>query len=344
MREQLLDNVQLPLIRLNLAQAFLDAALTAGADADRVLAPYGLNTQAFDNPDMFLPAPTMYDVVEALSEATGDPFIGVHLGTQLDPFQWSPLARAAALAQSVGDLLLRFSIDAHKDANSAVFQLETRGRRASFSESRLSDGGRKPRHNDGFGAAYVLSILRSATGTAWDGKQVLVSVCDPAVFPSDYLGIHLAHSSTQGFSIAFPCEWLLLPPHLKSQSGKVVLHVSDSEAARTPLDALHHVLLTNLHDPKLNAERVASLCGVSKRTLARRLSEMGSSLKTETDMLRHKQAEAELRKGNRTVATIGASVGYPDSSVFIRAFKRWTGMTPKRFRDSQTSSPDRQKA
>ncbi|MEH6585011.1 MAG: helix-turn-helix domain-containing protein [Halioglobus sp.] len=336
MSEQPQDKAQLPLIRLNLAQAFLDATLTAGVDADQILAPYGLNVQAFANPDMFLPAPTMYDVVEALSEATGDPFIGVHLGTQLDPFQWSPLARAAILAQSVGDLLLRFSIDAQKDANSAVFRLETRGQRASFSEGRLSDGGRIPRHNDGFGAAYVLSILRSATGAAWDGKQVLVSVCDPAVFPSDYLGIHLAHSSTQGFTVAFPCEWLLLPPQLKNQSEQVQLQVNDSEAARTPMDALHHVLLANLHDPKLNAERVASLCGVSKRTLARRLEKMGSSLKTEIDMLRQKRVETELLKGNRSVAAIGASVGYPDSTVFIRAFKRWTGTTPRRFRDSQS--------
>lgn len=335
------ENTQLPLIRLNLAQAFLDAAVAVGANTDQVLAPYGLNGQAFDNPDMFLPAPTMYDVVEALSESTGDPFIGVHLGTQLDPFQWAPLARAAVLAQSVGDLLLRFSIDAQKDANSVVFQLETRGQRASFSESRLSDGGRKPRHNDGFGAAYVLSILRSATGTAWDGKQVLVSVCDPAVFPSDYLGVHLAHSNTEGFSVAFPCEWLLLPPHLKSQPEKIQLHFSDSEAARTPLDALHHVLLANLHDPKLNAERVASLCGVSKRTLARRLSQMGSSLKAEIDKLRQQQATTELLSGNRSVASIGASVGYPDSTVFIRAFRRWTGTTPKRYRDSQPSEADR---
>jgi AraC-like DNA-binding protein len=334
MSKQPLDKPQIPLIRLNLAQAFLDAALSAGADADRVLAPYGVNVQAFANPDMFLPAPTMYDVVEALSEASGDPFIGVHLGTQLDPFQWSPLAQAAVMAQSVGDLLLRFSIDAQKDANSVVFQLETRGQRASFSENRLSDGGRKPRHNDGFGAAYILSILRSATGPAWDGKQVIVSVCDPAVFPSDYLGIHLALSNTQGFTIAFPCEWLLLPPQLKPISEKVPLHVSDSEAARTPMDALHHVLLTNLHNPKLNAERVAELCGVSKRTLTRRLAMMGSSLKTEIDMLRQKQAEAELLNGNRTIAAIGASVGYPDSSVFTRAFKRWSGMTPRRFRDS----------
>jgi AraC-like DNA-binding protein len=328
------ENKQLPLVRLNLAQAFLDAAVAAGADVDALLQPYGIGTLAFSNADIFIPAITMYDVVETLADSTGDPCIGVHLGAQLDPFQWSPLAQAATLAGSVGELLLRFSMDAQKDTNSVTYRLETKGSRASFSEHRVNSGGRTPRHNDGFGAAYLLNILRVATGKSWNGKQVVVAVCDPSVFPHNYLDLYLAQTDTQGFNIAFPCEWLLLPPHLEPTLASAPLELRSSEVAQTPLEALHHILLANLHDPNLDSERVASLCGVSKRTLARRIAGMGSSLKTEIDALRQRQAELELCNSNRRVAAIGASVGYPDSSVFIRAFKRWTGMTPKQYRDA----------
>lgn len=328
------EKTQLPLVRLNLAMAFLDAALTAGADADALLQPYGVNTLAFTNADIFLPATTMYDVVETLAEASGDPYIGVHLGAQLNPFQWSPLAKAAKLASSVGELLLRFSMDAQKDANSVIYRLETMGSRASFTEQRVNTGGRVPRHNDGFGAAYLLNILRAATGNSWDGRKVVATVCDPYVFPHDYLNLNLAQGDTQGFIIAFPCEWLLLPPHLEQTLNNVPLKTSNSEVARTPLEALHHVLLANLHDQNLSSERVAFLCGVSKRTLARRVAGMGTSLKTEIDALRQKQAERELSSGHKTIAAIGTSLGYPDSSVFIRAFKRWTGITPKQFRET----------
>ncbi|MEP5567642.1 MAG: helix-turn-helix domain-containing protein [Halioglobus sp.] len=333
MQLKLEEKNPLPLVRLNLATAFLDAALSASANVDALLKPYGVSTLAFTNADIFVPATTMYDVVETLSEATGDPYIGVHLGAQLDPFQWSPLAQAAKLASSVGELLLRFSIDAQKDANSVVYRLETMGSRASFTEQRVSTGGRTPRHNDGFGAAYLLNILRAATGSAWDGRQVVTAVCDPSVFPHDYLNLNLAQGDTQGFTIAFPCEWLLLPPHLEQTQNNTPLKTTAAEVARTPLEALHHVLLANLHDQNLSSERVASLVGVSKRTLARRVAGMGTSLKTEIDVLRQKQAERELSSGHQTIAAIGTSVGYPDSSVFIRAFKRWTGMTPKQFRE-----------
>ena len=56
------------------------------------------------------------------------------------------------------------------------------------------------------------------------------------------------------------------------------------------MEALYRVLLANLHDPKLNADRVASLRSISKRTLARRLSAVASSLKDEINILRQKQA------------------------------------------------------
>lgn len=328
------ENAQLPLVRLNLATAFLEAAQTAGANVDVLLENYGVNALAFSNPDIFVPATTMYDVVEALSDATGDPCIGVHLGAQLDPFQWSPLAQAAALSNTVGELLLRFSMDSQKDANSVLYRLETAGRRANFTEQRVNTGGRTPRHNDGFGAAYLVNILRTATGKAWNGKKVVVTVCDPSVFPHDYLNLNLARGNTQGFTVAFPCEWLLLPPHLEQTLERVPRENNTSEVAQTPLEALHHVLLANLHDQNLSSEHVALLCGVSKRTLARRIAGMGTSLKTEIDALRQKQAALELSSGNRTIAAIGNSVGYPDSSVFIRAFKRWTGMTPKQFREA----------
>lgn len=305
-----------------------------GANVEQILAPYGVNALAFSNPDMFLPAPTMYDVVEALGDATGDPYIGVHLGAKLDVFQWSPFVQAAQVSHSVGDLLLRFSIDAYKDANSVEFRLDTRGSRTTFAEVRLTDGGRKPRHNDGFGAALILSILHAAVGDSWEGRSVLVSVCDHGVFPAEYLDVRLARHDTRGFSISFPCEWLLLPPKLGTPAGGVNMPAFDSHTPEAPLSALQHILQANIHDPDLSTGRIADLVGLSKRTLNRRLSDMDTSIKAELDLLRRKQAEAELRNTDFSVAKIGLSVGYPDATVFTRAFKRWTGMTPKQYRNS----------
>lgn len=327
------DKIQLPMVRLDLATPFLEAAANTGADIDSALAPFGVGVSNFEDHDHFVTAPTMYDVVETLADLVDDPYIGVHLGAALDPQSWSPLKEAVSTASSVGDLLLRFSIDAYKDANSVEFRLETRGNRTTFSENRLTDGGRQPRHNDGFGAAYVLSILRVALGNNWTGHQVLVRVCDPTVFPPGYMGIKLAMTDTRGFSVSFPSVWLLLQPQRHNRERTQKDSSPSSSAPQDTLLALRYVLEAHMHEPGLDTERVAKLCGVSKRTLVRRLSEIGTSLKAELDQIRMHRAKALLRDGEQSIAGIGASLGYADPSAFTRAFRRWTGFTPKAFRE-----------
>lgn len=311
---------------------FLEAATVVGADADQILGEYGLVTEDFANHDKFVSAPTMYDVVEALAAATGDPYIGAHLGSALDPFAWSPLADAVRLASSVGDLLLRFSIDAYRDASSVVFRLDTQGDRTTFTESRLYEGGQQPRHNDAFGAAYILTILRSAVADQWDGKRVLVSVCDPGAIPPGHLNVRVARSAENGFSVSFPCEWLLLHPGF-DQAGRRSPMDAGSAAPAETLPALHMILKAHLHEQDLSSARVAQLCGMSKRTLARRLEGLGTSLKSEVDKLRHAKAESALKEGDQSISEVGRSIGYHDPSVFTRAFKRWSGVTPRAFRE-----------
>ena len=102
------------------------------------------------------------------------------------------------------------------------------------------------------------------------------------------------------------------------------------------LTALRHIFDAHLHEPGLDGERIAHLCGVSKRTLYRRLSEQGTSLKQELDQLRLDKASTALIAGERSVADIGASLGYHDPSVFTRTFRRWTGKSPSEYRTSES--------
>ena len=325
------SKVQIPLIRLNLALPFMLAAKQAGAPASSALAPFGINELDFLDQDRFVPAPVLYDLVESLADLTGDPYIGVTLGQNLDIVRWSPTVRAALTAQSVGDFLLRFSIDASSDANSAVYTLVSQGTRTTFKAGRLTDGKIVPRQNDAFGVGIILSLLRTALGDNWDGKQVVAHLCDPSVVPPKHFNIRVAKINTMGISVSFPTEWLLLKPEVSEVSSRL-----DSTpmfgTPETTLDALHHLLLTNIEDTDLSIERVARFLGISKRTLARRMAAAGTTLKNELAIIRRLKAESELANLNLTISEVGVKVGYPDRTIFTRAFKRWTGFTPSEFR------------
>jgi AraC-like DNA-binding protein len=49
--------------------------------------------------------------------------------------------------------------------------------------------------------------------------------------------------------------------------------------------------------------------------------------------LRMQFAEQGLRESSMSVSELGLSLGYATESAFSNAFKRTTGMAPKRYRD-----------
>ncbi len=89
---------------------------------------------------------------------------------------------------------------------------------------------------------------------------------------------------------------------------------------------------TFLADPQAQ-EKVAAALNMTPRTLHRRLQSNQLNFKTLIDNLRRSHALERLRYSHDPISHIALELGYSDQSNFVRAFKRWTDMTPKQFRD-----------
>ncbi|MEZ5557758.1 MAG: AraC family transcriptional regulator [Pseudomonadales bacterium] len=83
-------------------------------------------------------------------------------------------------------------------------------------------------------------------------------------------------------------------------------------------------------DPSIVA--VARRLSVSVRTLQRRLVRSEATYRRLLDRCRRQRAELELRRGVLSIGEISAQLGYSNPSHFVRAFQRWTGQAPTRFR------------
>ncbi|MDT4844907.1 hypothetical protein FQZ97_788770 [compost metagenome] len=77
---------------------------------------------------------------------------------------------------------------------------------------------------------------------------------------------------------------------------------------------------------------LASALGVSERTLQRRLADEGSSYQQLLNDTRRHLAERHLQEGRLPIAEIAVLLGYSEPSVFFRAFRQWTGLTPGDYR------------
>jgi len=94
-----------------------------------------------------------------------------------------------------------------------------------------------------------------------------------------------------------------------------------------------------LHESRQqNLESVARHLGVSSRTLKRKLKARGFTYRKLVDEVRREQSIRLLRETPLSVEEIAWQVGYSAHSNFIRAFRRWTGVTPATFRTQAKGS------
>jgi len=106
----------------------------------------------------------------------------------------------------------------------------------------------------------------------------------------------------------------------------------------SPLDSrLREVLRDRLPSGVPSIGVVARALGTSGRTLQRRLAEEGLSFQGVIDGLRADLARAYVRTARLSVSELAARLGYAQPSAFVRAFKRWTGSTPKQLRGGDGS-------
>jgi len=76
----------------------------------------------------------------------------------------------------------------------------------------------------------------------------------------------------------------------------------------------------------------AERLGISVRTLQRRLKAGGLSYSELVEQTRHELACRLLGRPDVNMAAVARVLGYNDPSSFSRAFRRWTGMSPRVYR------------
>ncbi len=85
-------------------------------------------------------------------------------------------------------------------------------------------------------------------------------------------------------------------------------------------------------------DQAAARLGVGARQLQRLLAAEGSSYRQVLDSARGELARAHLERGDLSLGEISYLLGFGEPSAFHRAFKRWTGSTPRRLRQSAPPS------
>lgn len=93
------------------------------------------------------------------------------------------------------------------------------------------------------------------------------------------------------------------------------------------LDRVRAFIAEGLISGDYALEHVAFRCGMSERTLRRKLSDAGTSYRDLMDDVRKERA-LHLLEADQSISLIAQHLGFSDATAFARAFRRWTGSAP----------------
>lgn len=81
-----------------------------------------------------------------------------------------------------------------------------------------------------------------------------------------------------------------------------------------------------------NLNELAQSLFMSPRSLKRKLQASGTSYQHLLDELRFEEAKRLLQQENVPLQQVGLNLGYAEPASFTRAFRKWSGQTPSRYR------------
>lgn len=155
----------------------------------------------------------------------------------------------------------------------------------------------------------------------------------PVVFGSDKNALLLTDDGWMNERPPFSSR-----PVLEILSAHAEARLESLESSKSTRGRVESLLTPILHTGEASMDTVAGKLGVSRQTLFRKLRAEGTTFENVLDQLRHKLALHYLSEKQASIHEAAYLLGYSDRAAFSRAFKRWTGSSPRTMRNPKGGS------
>ena len=272
-------------------------------------------------------------------DLSGDPALGLHLAEHASEAAFDLVGHLTSQAATFREALRVVSQYGAIVLSDFVLELSERVDVATLRYDFRRSSPLADRMHAEFAMAGFLRLLRRFASPDALPHAVYFEHAAPA-HRDEYARVFLGkeHFGRPFTAIVFPRAWL---DQRKLHQNERLAALLREEARRT-LDAMgrsesHTDRITRLLHAR-PAFRTPSMhdaarhLGISVRSLRRRLSEEGVSYRGLVASVLANAAKEVLQDGQASVDDAARATGYSETTAFHRAFKRWTGVTPKEFR------------
>jgi len=182
--------------------------------------------------------------------------------------------------------------------------------------------------------SFLIELVRVYAGNKWQPQMVKVHSCDLSGIEQAKSLQHSKITKGQAYgAIAIEKSLMISRSKLSSTAKAGLLKEVPHDLVPTLQSLFEQGLLQQgFFDKELDTKMIAGKLGVNLRTLQRRIKEQGTTLKVLIEQARYQSAKTLLLTDELSTEQIAQQLAYSDVSNFMRAFKRWSGTTPKKFK------------
>jgi len=326
-----------------LARGLMAFAVAKGASRSELAARAGIDPADLSDQDNRIPFPKYVALMRAGKELANDPALALHYGAFNDMAEVSVVGLIANASETMieafaqlnryGRLVIEFDGPAERfrlerDA-AGLWVVDNRENPNDFPELTESTWARMVCGPRALGIKQMIRavhVTHEAPAYAAEYDRILQM---PVVFQSARNAL-LIDETLMHQKIAIQPRYVF--GVLSARADALLKELENSKSTRGRVESL---LMPILHTGNASMDTIVGKLGLSRQTLFRKLKAEGTTFEKVLDDLRHRLALHYLAGKKVSVNQCAYLVGFSDPAAFSRAFKRWTGSSPRRMRASK---------
>jgi AraC-like DNA-binding protein len=333
------DLASIPTAQGGLSRLAIARLKSAGVPVAPLLRRVGLTPEVIADSEERLSVRSQITLLNEAAIALQDDSLGFTLARDFDPRALGLLYYVMASSQTLGDALKRVARYS-QTTNEALVVRYREGNRLLINLSYSGVPRHSDRHQIEFCMFAVLRICRVLTGQNLVPQHFSIAHhrSEGTSEMSRFVGTKVEFGAdSDEFALNANARELPLV-HSDNYLNDLLLKYCEVALADRRDDMgqlrtrVENAISSTLPHGRVLVEDVARSLGMSKRTLARKLSDEGLNFTEILEQLRRDLAARYLDDRKLHVSKIAWLLGFHEVSAFTHAFKRWTGKTPRQLR------------
>lgn len=327
----------IPLIRASAVLSFVKFLNRIGAPTERYLKQAHLPISILDNSENLVPLTQSLAFGELVARREGIENLGIIVAQKSPLSQFGNFGALVCQSLTLYEMLCKI-VKLRSTLNSGAKVWLTEDSNYLWVNHQFTI----PHHiqaeqGQGFTVTMYLNAICLAAGSNWQPDRVhLQNSKNKSLLGLDCLSNTQIYFNQPHNAIRLSKDLLSKPlNHFKdfSLSGNTEEMLKLTAPGDNFSDSLRQLILLLLPENYPNIAIAAEAAGISIRTFQRRLHDNNLNYSQLVEQVRFDQAVNLLKDSSNKLIDIAFDLGYSDAANFTRAFKRWTGVSPRQFRN-----------